>query len=179
MDPQAQLSDWLQASDGLNRAGTLAAVFLRENSLEDIIQPTSIRNVWIAPSAQPLETISHEMSQIEGYESLLAEFLDELPAGNFDYVVIDSPNQISPIMENAIVPTDVFIVPIESTKAVASYANFFSLVQKLRAPGSYRMLHVLNNVALNGVRNAILRFMQREGSRSQEQKSETAAGWRK
>ena len=163
MDPQAQVSDWLQASDGLNRQGTLAAVFLRESTLEEILKPTGIRNVWIAPSAQPLETISHEMSQMEGYEGLLAEFLEELPSRMFDYVVIDSPNQISPIMENAIVPSDVFIVPIESTKAVASYANFFALVRKLRRPGSYRMLHVLNNIALKGVRNAIMRFMDEEG----------------
>ena len=163
MDPQAQVSDWLSASDGLNREGTLAAVFLRESSLCDIIKPTTIKNVWIAPSAQPLETISHEMSQMDGYEGLLAEFLDDLPPRAFDYIVIDSPNQISPIMENAIVPSDVFIVPIESTKAVASYANFFALVQRLRAPGSYRILHVLNNIALKGVRNAVVRFMDEEG----------------
>lgn len=36
----------------------------------------------------------------------------------FEIVVIDSANQISPIMENAIYPTDLFIVPFESTKAV-------------------------------------------------------------
>ena len=41
-----------------------------------------------------------------------------LVADRFDFIVIDSPNQISPIMENAIFPADVFIVPFESTKAV-------------------------------------------------------------
>ena len=163
MDPQAQVSDWLRASDGLNRKGTLAAVFLRETQLIDIVKPTGIKNVWIAPSSQPLETISHRMTQIEGYESMLAGFLEELPPGKFDYVIIDSPNQISPIMENAIMPTDVFLVPIESTKAVASYANFFSLVKRLRSPGSYRMLHVLNNITLRGVRNSIVAFMAAEG----------------
>ena len=66
-------------------------------------------------------------------------------------------------MENAIVPTDVFVVPIESTKAVASYANFFALVQNLRTPKSFRMLHVLNNISLQGVRNSVIRFMDEEG----------------
>ena len=163
MDPQAQVSDWLRASDGLHSEGTLTSVFMREERLKDIIRETLIRNVSIAPGSQPLESISHSMTQIEGYESLLAEFLEELPAGEFDYVVIDCPNQISPLMENAIVPTDVFVVPIESTKAVASYANFFALVQKLRVDGSYRMLHVLNNITLQGVRKSILRFMNEEG----------------
>lgn len=163
MDPQAQVSDWLQASDGLHRAGTLAAVFLRESSLSEIVKPTGIKNVWVAPGSQPLEPISHSMSENEGYESMLAEFLAELPPGQFDYVVIDCPNQISPLMECAIFPTDVFIVPIESTKAVASYANFYSLVQKHRTPSSYTMLHVLNNITLSGVRNNVLKFMKEEG----------------
>lgn len=163
MDPQAQVSDWLRASDGLHRGGTLAAVFLRESSLAEIIKPSQIKNVFIAPGSQPLETISHSMGEAEGYESMLAEFLAELPAGKFDYVVIDCPNQISPLMECAIFPTDVFVVPIESTKAVASYANFYSLVQRHRTPGSYTMLHVLNNITLAGVRNSVLRFMKEEG----------------
>ena len=84
MDPQSQVSDWLQASDGLNRGGTLAAIFLRETTLSKIIKPTNIKNVFIAPGSQPLETISHSMGEVEGYESMLAEFLAELPAGEFD-----------------------------------------------------------------------------------------------
>lgn len=163
MDPQAQVTDWLQASDGLSVAGTLTAVFVREQRLQEIIRPSGIQNVWIAPGSQPLETISHSMTEVDGYESLLSEFLAELPEDEFNFVVIDCPNQISPLMENAIVPTDVFVVPIESTKAVASYANFFALVQKLRNEGTYRMLHVLNNITLQGVRNSILRFMKTEG----------------
>jgi chromosome partitioning protein len=163
MDPQAQVSDWLQASDGLSIEGTLTAVFMREQRFKDIIRKTSIENVWIAPGSQPLESVSHSMSEVEGYESLLSEFLAELSPGQFNFIVIDCPNQISPLMENAITPTDVFVVPIESTKAVASYANFFALVQKLRAEGSYQMLHVLNNITLQGVRKSILRFMMSEG----------------
>ncbi len=163
MDPQAQVSDWLQASDGLNRRGTLAAVFLRESSLIDIIKPTGIKHVSIAPGSQPLEVISHSLGENEGYESMLAEFLAEIPSGRFDHVVIDCPNQISPLMECAIFPTDVFVVPIESTKAVASYANFYALVQRHRAPGTYGILHVLNNITLAGVRNSVLRFMKEEG----------------
>jgi chromosome partitioning protein len=163
MDPQAQVSEWLQASDGLTIDRTLAAVFLRQATLSDIVVQSAIKNVWIAPGSQPLENISHSMIDMDSYEFLLSEFLEELAGGMFSYVVIDCPNQISPLMENAIVPTDVFIVPIESTKAVASYANFFALVQQLKRPGTFTMLHVLNNISLPGVRNSVLRFMQQEG----------------
>lgn len=163
MDPQAQISDWLGIGDGLNHDGTIAAVFAGEADIQEVIHKTHLQRISFIPSSQPLEEISHEMSKTEGYAALLAQWIQKLPEGEFDYVIIDSPNQISPVMENAIMPTDVFVVPIESTKAVASYANFFSLVQNLRHPSSYRILHVLNNLGLRGFRNAVIDFMREEG----------------
>jgi chromosome partitioning protein len=77
--------------------------------------------------------------------------------------LIDSPNQISPIMENAITPADLFIVPFESTKAVKSYANVYALVQRIcrELPPA---LHVLSNLShLAGQRKRVIELMQRDG----------------
>jgi hypothetical protein len=77
--------------------------------------------------------------------------------------VIDSPNQISPVMENAIFPADLFVVPFESTKAVKSYANVEALVQRMggEAPSA---LHVLSNLSrLPGQRKRVIELMAREG----------------
>lgn len=61
------------------------------------------------------------------YHTHYAETIAQLPPDAFDHMLIDAPNQISPIMENTIYPADAFIIPFESTKAVKSYANFYSL----------------------------------------------------
>jgi cellulose biosynthesis protein BcsQ len=72
-------------------------------------------------------------------------------------VVIDSPNQISPVMENAIFPSDAFIVPFESTKAVRSYANFYQLLMRLRPGEEHRVLHVLSNLSRQrGLRQRVI-----------------------
>jgi chromosome partitioning protein len=77
---------------------------------------------------------------------ILARLLSSL-THSFDFVVIDSPNQISPVMENCIYPSDVFIVPFESTKAVRSYANFYQLLLRLRPEEDHKVLHVLSNLS--------------------------------
>jgi len=81
-----------------------------------------------------------------------------------EFVVIDSPNQISPIMENVIFPSDVFIVPFESTKAVRSYANFFQLLMRLRPAEEHRVLHVLSNLSRQrGLRQSVIDAMVLQG----------------
>ena len=58
-------------------------------------------------------------------------------------------------MENCIFPSDVFIVPFESTKAVRSYANFYQLLLRLRPGEQHRVLHVLSNLSRQpGLRRA-------------------------
>ena len=85
---------------------------------------------------------------------------EEHIADRFDYIVIDSPNQISPIMENAIFPADAFIVPFESTKAVRSYASIYKLLVKLRSNADFHMLHVLSNLTrLPGLRKRVLTLL--------------------
>ncbi len=82
----------------------------------------------------------------EGYPAMLTELLArENIADRFDFLIIDSPNQISPIMENAIFPADAFIIPFESTKAVKSYASIYQLLLNLRPGADFRLIHVLIN----------------------------------
>jgi hypothetical protein len=63
-------------------------------------------------------------------------------------------------MENAITPTDLFIVPFESTKAVKSYANLYALVQRIRGEEP-PALHVLCNLSrLQGHRKRVIQLME-------------------
>ena len=162
LDPQAQVSAWLNAGDGLASAGTIVLPMAGQQPIGAVIQATKIPNLSFIPSAQPLEDLGRQITEEEGYHLRLTHALGEVIAW-FEFCVIDSPNQISPIMENAISPADLFIVPFESTKAVKSYANVYALVQRIR--GEQRpALHVLSNLSrLAGQRKRVIELMERDG----------------
>lgn len=161
LDPQAQVTQWLAAGDGLTSEGTLVSALTRQQSLSEVIQPTGFENLCFVASSDGLEDLGREISQTEGYPSMLTQLIaEEHIADRFDFIVIDSPNQISPIMENAIFPADAFIVPFESTKAVRSYASIYKLLVKLRSNADFQMLHVLSNLTrLPGLRKRVLALL--------------------
>ena len=164
LDPQAQITQWLSAGDGIQSEGTFVSALTGHQSLTDIIQPTGYANISFVASAAGLEDLGREISQTEGYPAMLTELLArENIADRFDFLIIDSPNQISPIMENAIFPADAFIIPFESTKAVKSYASIYQLLLNLRPGGDFRLIHVLINLTrLPGLRRRVLALMQED-----------------
>jgi chromosome partitioning protein len=160
MDPQAQITAWVGAADGISDAGTLTAAMAGKQSFADVISMTDIPNLWFVPASEGLEHLSREMTDLEGYHVLFAKMLAS-QAERFDFCIIDSPNQISPVMENAIWPADLFVVPFESTKAVRSYANFYQLLLKLRPRETeHPVLHVLSNLSKQlGLRKRVIATM--------------------
>lgn len=166
MDPQAQVTQWLGLGDGLTAANSLVMVMAGKASLPETIQQSAIPNLSFVASAEELEHLGRQITDQEGYHLLLTNALGAI-VEDFDFVVLDSPNQISPIMENAIFPADLFIVPFESTKAVKSYGNVFKLILNLRGDEPLT-LHVLSNISLKGVRNRISTLMEMDGIETAE-----------
>lgn len=171
LDPQAQVSEWLGAGDGLGVPGTVASVLAGRETMGDVVVPTAVENLWFVPAAEPLETLGRRLVDRDGYRGLLAAALADAASDprlpRFDVVVLDSPNQISPIMENAVHAADLFVVPLEGTKSVKSYANVWALVRRGRPEGDYGVLHVLSNLSrLPGLRNRVRAMMARDGIES-------------
>jgi chromosome partitioning protein len=163
MDPQAQVTQWLGAGDGLSAEGTLVVAMQGKKTLAEVIVTTHLANLAFVPSSEGLEELGRQMTDNEGYVKTLSSLLVSTDR-KFDFVVIDSPNQISPIMENAILPSDLFIVPFESTKAVRSFANFYHLLLKLREDPDYHVLHVLSNLSRQpGLRGRVVEMMDGYG----------------
>lgn len=163
LDPQAQVTQWLHAGDGFSVTGTLAAVFNGDQMLNEIIAPSSFPHLDFVASADSLEELGRQITDRESYPHLLVQQLATVRDA-YDFAVIDSPNQISPIMENAIYPADLFIVPFESTKAVKSFASVFKLLMQHRSAGDYRILHVLSNLTrLPGLRRRVIELLQADG----------------
>jgi chromosome partitioning protein len=178
LDPQAQVTQWLGAGDGLSADGTLVAALMRHQTLSDVIQATGFERLSFVASADGLEDLGREISQTEGYPSMLTQLIaEEHIADRFDFIVIDSPNQISPIMENTIFPADAFIVPFESTKAVKSYASIYKLLLKLRPSADFHLLHVLSNLTrLPGLRKRVLTLM-RDDTMESARSEIRSCGW--
>jgi chromosome partitioning protein len=164
MDPQAQVTTWLDAGDGLRTEGTLTAAMAGREPFKSVIQATRHENLWFVASSEGLEELGRMMTDDESYPTILARLLSEAGVGPFAFVVIDSPNQISPIMENAIFPADLFLAPFESTKAVKSFANFYKLLMRLRPDEQHHVLHLLSNLTRQvGLRRRVLRLLEAEG----------------
>ena len=163
MDPQAQVTQWLGAGDGLGVAGTLASAMAGNEVFDNVIQTTPFEHLWFIASSEGLEELGRQITDREDYATILTRLLST-STRQFEFVVIDSPNQISPIMENAIFPSDLFLVPFESTKAVRSYANFFKLLMNLRPGEEHRLLHVMSNLSRQpGLRNKVIATMELHG----------------
>ena len=162
MDPQAQVTQWLHAGDGITNEGTIVMPMAGVQLLAEIIQLTQIPNLSFVASAEGLEDLGRRITDDTEYYLLFTRLLGGI-IDEFDFVVIDSPNQISPIMENAIFPADLFIVPFESTKSVRSYANVYKLIQRLRGEEPLT-LHVLSNLSrLEGLRKRVMEIMESDG----------------
>jgi chromosome partitioning protein len=173
MDPQSQVTQWLSAGDGLSAEGTLVQAMDGRVGLDSVVQLTGIPNLSFIASSQQLEDLGRQITEVENYATILAGLLARMTMP-FEFVVIDSPNQISPVMENVIYPTDVFVVPFESTKAVRSYANFFQLLVKVRRDqdglgqdgldADVRILHVLSNLSKQpGLRKRVVATIELHG----------------
>ena len=164
MDPQAQVTEWLGIGDPLEKPGSLAAVLDGEQTLPETIQKTDLPGLDFVPSSGQLEDVGRRMAERDDYHLTLANALMHPDLPEYDYVVLDSPNQVSTVMANAIVPSDLFVVPFKDTKAVRSYANVYGLMRRLRPDGAFHALHVLADVSRQpGLRNEVLAMMGRDG----------------
>lgn len=163
LDPQAQLTARLQAGDGVQWQGTVIAALNGAQTLEDIIQPTPIDNLSFLPTAEGLEHLGYKLEHRRGYEADFARLLALLENPAFDYVVTDSPNQVSPIMRMAVYAADALVVPFDGLEAVQRYPNFYKLLNEVRPRQDYEILHILNDISTESLRKLIVKRLSDDG----------------
>jgi chromosome partitioning protein len=82
--------------------------------LEAVIHPTNEESVDIIPSDQvKMKGIERELTGVVGEQTLLLSALQALQNGRYDFVLIDTPPHIGPLMVNAIVASERVIVPVQ------------------------------------------------------------------
>src|SRR5689334_3210365 len=88
MDPQAQVTQWLGAGDGLSDEGTLVTAMGGQKNLDELIQPTSFQKLWFIASSEGLEELGRQITDREDYATIFTRLLASLTRP-FEFVVID------------------------------------------------------------------------------------------
>lgn len=148
LDPQADATETLGVGYGESIEESVTSAFAGHTRLAELIRKTPHDNMSAIGASEQLELLGYDLkeSDPEGYHTILKNLLDEV-RNMFDFVVVDSPNQVSPVMENAVYATDLFIVPFEGAGSLKRYANLDDLIRRIRPEEDYKILHVLSNLS--------------------------------
>lgn len=111
LDPQANTTSGL----GIDRH-TLSKntyhVLLEELEIKEILQPTAVSNLYLAPSNLDLTGAEVELVSVLGRENRLKKALAK-EKENFDFIFIDSPPSLGLLTINALCAADAVIIPVQ------------------------------------------------------------------
>lgn len=111
LDPQGNASSGL----GIER-GTIEIsvydVLLKESSLEDSIEPTSVRNLFVVPATIDLAGAEIELVSMFSRETRLRSAIDEMDS-EFDVVLVDCPPSLGLLTVNALAAAGEVLIPIQ------------------------------------------------------------------
>lgn len=111
IDPQGNATTGL----GIPRSGlelSMYHVLTREARLEDCIEPTEIKNLFVAPASLELAGAEIELVPAFSRETRLRSALNEV-LDDFDYVLIDCPPTLGLVTINALTAATEVLVPIQ------------------------------------------------------------------
>lgn len=111
LDPQGNASSGLGISTR-NMETSIYDVLLHDMPLEDCIEPTAVKNLFIAPSNLDLAGSEIELVPAMGRETRLKRALDPI-LEQFDIVLIDCPPSLGLLTVNALTAANEVIVPVQ------------------------------------------------------------------
>jgi chromosome partitioning protein len=111
LDPQANATTGL-GIDARTFEISMYDVLMRDSSLEDCVEPTSMKNLFVAPATIALAGAEIELVPAFSRELKLKKSI-EVVIDDFDYVLIDCPPSLGLITVNALAAADEVLVPIQ------------------------------------------------------------------
>jgi chromosome partitioning protein len=131
LDPQANATSGL----GINKHDIKKStyhVLLEELDIKDILQPTTINNLLLAPSNLDLTGAEVELVGALGRENRLKKsLLNE--KDNFDFIMVDSPPSLGLLTINALCAADSVLVPVQceyyALEGLTQLVNTINLVK--------------------------------------------------
>lgn len=110
-DPQGNLTSGL-GIDRQSLKGSLYDIYIERAFLRDIILPTQINHLFIAPSTVDLLGVEVELVGKNGREFLLREAISSIK-DHYQYILIDCPPSLGLLTLNALVAATGVIIPVQ------------------------------------------------------------------
>jgi chromosome partitioning protein len=111
LDPQGNATTGL----GINARNLQASVYdviMTNSAIEDCVEPTSLKNLFVAPATIDLAGAEIELVPAFSRELKLRRALEEVRE-DYDYVLIDCPPSLGLLTVNGLAAADDVIVPIQ------------------------------------------------------------------
>jgi chromosome partitioning protein len=111
LDPQGNATTGLGVN-GRNLDASVYDVILHDTPVEDVIEPTSLRNLFVVPATIDLAGAEIELVPVFSRELRLRRALDSV-ASDFDFILIDCPPSLGLLTVNALAAAGEVLVPIQ------------------------------------------------------------------
>jgi chromosome partitioning protein len=112
MDPQANASSGVGIAPG-SAQRTVYDALVGEATLAEVILPTAIKTLSVAPSSQHLTAVEYELFDSEERGTHLRSVLSAPELQSYEYIVIDSPPSLGVLTLNVLAAAQRVIVPLQ------------------------------------------------------------------
>jgi chromosome partitioning protein len=130
LDPQGNATSGVGLTR--NESSSVYPVLVGETDLRDVIRPTELPTLFIAPSSVDLVGAEMELSDADEREYRLRNALQSV-AGQFDYILIDSPPSLGLLTINGLTAADSLLVPLQCEYfALEGVSQLLNTVERVR-----------------------------------------------
>lgn len=121
LDAQAHLTACLDQERGPRSEKSLYSVMVNDESIADIIKPTSLPTLDLIPASLALSALEVPLFRMHLREFRLRQVLKPVEK-DYDYIIIDSAPNINLLSLNAILASDEILIPL-----LADFLSFHGL----------------------------------------------------